>query len=154
ATFECVRENAARGADISFAQNAAQAREQMVSRATALLVADERLLAAAEGVDLLGHARTLNPDVLVVLLSPWLDEMGGGPPAASGWRYVAKPLRPAELAVTLDSGLEIWRLRRERRAAEHDRARAWSALAVLQELAGGSGPRTFAELVGELPRAL
>jgi response regulator RpfG family c-di-GMP phosphodiesterase len=105
----------ARGYEVAIAEGGAQALEMMADRAFDAIISDMRM-PGMNGAEFLQAARALQPQAVRMLLTGHADVASALQAVNQGeiFRYLTKPWDDAQLAASLNEGLERQRLRAER----------------------------------------
>lgn len=105
----------ARGYDVDIAEGGAQALEMMAGQGFDTIISDMRM-PGMNGAEFLQAARALQPQAVRMLLTGHADVASALQAVNQGeiFRYLTKPWDDAQLAASLNEGLERQRLRAER----------------------------------------
>lgn len=110
--LDALREQLAwEGYDVAACPNGAEAVAMLKRRAFAVIISDQRMPGMC-GLELMGHARTLQPNSSRVLLTGVLslDTLVGAINQGEIFRFIAKPWMRAELLATVENGVQRYQL--------------------------------------------
>ena len=118
------------GYEVDVAADGLEAWEMTQRRAYDLLVVDVKM-PKLDGLELLGRARGLDPDVVCVVITGYATlELAVQATKLGAYDFLAKPFTPRELLASTGKALEVRRLALETRRLREERDRSLLAIAT------------------------
>jgi len=127
--------------DVRATSSALEALEILKRERVDLIITDQKM-PELTGIELVRRARTLGVDAPAILLTGYTNptDLIAAINEGQVYRYVTKPWDTQELRMTVQNGLELSRLKREREGLMLSLKRRADALSVLCEVARQVGP--------------